>query len=116
MLKEVEGKSSLFLKVDMAKCIHLFNKYLASLLTKFCGRSRGLTKEAGSAFKELSLVDSRGWEPVINSVCSLSVLTWCFESLRRKGIPELRFAGPAEVSWGTASSGHREPHVYECLE
>ena len=41
LLKEAESQPSLFWKSDLAKYIHLFNKYLTSLLTRFCGRSRG---------------------------------------------------------------------------
>ena len=89
LLKKAESLSSLFWKIDLAKYINLFNKYLASQLTRFCGRSRGpmywlgqkvhwglsihfsrkaLTiflagpiKEPGSALREVSMVDSGGW-------------------------------------------------------
>lgn len=120
------------------------NKYLTSLLTRFCGRSRGplywvgqkvhwdlsihfsrkaLTIFFGPVLKKslvLPLWKSVWWtvgdgEPMIDSVCPL-----CAQmvpgSLRREGIPEPRLAGPAKSSWGTARSGLREPHVRECLK
>lgn len=142
--RQRESQPSLFWKIDLAKYIHLFNKYLTSLLdqilwevqrTPVLGWPKSSLRFVHTLFQKspnnffcpalkkslvLPLWKSVWWtvgdgEPMIDSVCPL-----CAQmvpgSLRREGIPEPRLAGPAKISWGTARSGLREPHVRECLK